>query len=95
MKYSLWIEFEEYADPTDIADGYCNITITFENGRKRSFNVWTLKCFLENTPDIIQSVEENGYADFPDLIVKELTRPQIEDALAQILPRDVDFEKCD
>ena len=87
MSYTVWLEFEEYvdADINNPDDGNCNIAVTFDDGRETAYNVWTMDYFRENIQTILASVEEDGFAICPDLVVSKLEREHIEEVLKQIL----------
>jgi hypothetical protein len=87
MGYSIWLEFEEYVNYTGTdEDGFCNIAVTYDDGRHQGFNVWTVEFFREDISRILEEAEEQGYATLPDFIVTELTREHITEVLKQILP---------
>lgn len=95
MKFKLWLEFEEVdPDNWDIHNEFCNIHVTFEDGRHYGINVWTYE-FLKTA---IADDQKNGfnlnglYIKPPDLFVKELTRECIQKTIEDLLTTD-DLEK--
>ena len=95
-RFKLWLEFEEVEPGNwDIENEFCNIAVTLEDGRRYGLNVWTYQ-FLKTA---IDSDHKSGaclnglYQIPPDLFVKELTRENIEMAIADILNKG-DLEKA-
>ena len=88
MGYSIWLEFEQYetSDSSGDDDGYCNMEITYDDGRHQIFNVWTIDYFRENVPRILNEAEQNGFATLPDIIVSRLEREHITEIVKQIVP---------
>jgi hypothetical protein len=88
MKYSLWFEFERYADPGIIDDDFCNVAITYEDDKKEAYNVWTMNYFKENLQNIFDEFDTEGFSvQLPDIIVQRLDREHITVALKRILPQ--------
>ena len=89
MGYSIWLEFEEYADAngTD-EDGYCNMIVTYDDGTREAFNVWTIDYFRDNVQSILAEAEEKGYETLPDLIVSRLERGHIELVMKRVLVQE-------
>jgi len=87
MPYTIWLEFEEYSPPvTEDDDGYCNIAVTYDDGRHEGFNVWTIDFFREQIPTILAEADADGFATLPDILVTRLTCEHITEALRKILP---------
>lgn len=89
MGYSIWLEFEAYEgnDATDREEEYCNMAVTYDDGRHQGYNVWTLSYFRDNIHNILDKAEQAGFAVMPDLIVTRLDREHITEVLKQIIPQ--------
>ncbi|BDI30805.1 hypothetical protein CCAX7_28560 [Capsulimonas corticalis] len=89
MGYSIWIEFEQYnpAAETD-EDGFCNIEVTWDDGRHKGYNVWTAVFFRDNIETLLDEVQKDGFAIGPDIIVSRLTREHITEVLKKMLSQD-------
>ena len=88
MKYSIWLEFEAYAEPTvEEPDGYCNMEVFYEDGTQQGYVVWTTDYFRENVPNLLGDAASQGFATPPDLIVRQITREHITEVLKQLLPQ--------
>ncbi len=87
MSYSIWFEFEQYSgsDSTDREQDYCNVILTFEDGRKQGYNVWTVEYFKDNVHTLLSNAEQNGYAVCPDIIVSHIQRESITEVLKQLM----------
>lgn len=93
--FSLWLEFEHYADgyPQPGDDPYCdfcNAEIR-SNGQSCGITVWTFG-FIEYARrfDEFTGAEKTGIDRFllpPDLLVEKLDRGLIEEAIAGLLGR--------
>lgn len=89
MAYSIWLEFEQYENPPlEDTDGFCNIAVIYDDGRRQAYNVWSLAFFQDSIQEIVDEVEQHGFATSPDVIVRKLTRQNIEDALRKLLPQE-------
>lgn len=96
MDFDLWLEFEEYADgypgPQDdpLCDS-CNIAITV-GSRKYAANVWTFGllnyCRMHDNDTGSLLVTPCSYLIPPDLLVEQLSRKTIEDAIRELLKAD-------
>ena len=95
--FELWLE-TEIGDPLRPANrpqqNFCNINITFDDGRFYALNVWTFD-FLplarfpypyayETTADATPA----SYVLPPDLFVASLTREIITDVITQLIAND-------
>ena len=87
MSYSSWIEFEHYADcsPDDVDNNFCNIAVTYDDGRHEGYNIWTAAFFRDNLQSVFDEIAEKGYATLPDIIVSRLERKHIEEVLEEII----------
>lgn len=82
---SLWLEFEHMAEPVD---DFANVLVDLDDGRSYALNVWTFAFAgtVADRPDEDPTGElAQGYSRPPDLLVRELTRPLLEGAVAHLL----------
>lgn len=86
MSYSIWLEFEEFENSEDNDNCYCNIAVTYEDGRREGFTVWTIDYFREMLPEILGDAAKDGYYRMPDFLVTRLEREPISEALKMALP---------
>ncbi len=87
-EFKLWIEFEEVnISDWDPKNGFCNIHVYMEDGRKYGINVWAFEYFQTS----IEEAKNKGhqlnvsYQIPPDLFVRELTRDCIEKTISDLL----------
>ena len=94
-EFRLWLEFEEVEPGNwDIENGFCNIHVYLEDGRKYGLTVWTYE-FLGSAVNMDKETGQHLHGLYqkpPDLFVKELTRKCIEEAIEDLLKVD-DLEK--
>lgn len=92
--FSLWLEFEEYAEMPegapeyDPADDFANIAITLADGRRYCLNVWTFAYVRRaryTGPGGEEVAEPAEYLVTPDLLVERLDRPTLERTVRSLL----------
>ena len=92
IEYSLWLEFEEYADgypgpDVDPQCDFCNAKVTV-GSRAYALNIWTF-VFLEvarrTDPARVPLAEPARYVLAPDLFVERLDRTTISHAIGDLL----------
>ena len=102
-EFMIWLEFEAFDFTSSLnaqtgqfektdwnnSNGFCNVHITLQDGRRYGLNVWTFDFLAATTGHDQESGEKLGglYAIPPDLFVRELTRPCIEAAICDLLKR--------
>ena len=92
-EFDLWLELE-HGEPIDqpanrANENFCNIIVTFKDGRRYALNVWTFD-FLQYARypwpyDIVDSMEPAQYLLPPDLFVEKLERKHIEQIISQLI----------
>lgn len=83
--FSLWLEFEHTSDPID---DFCNVGITLSDGSAYALNVWTFDFVQALASGRVEDASGEltvGYTRPPDLLVRELTRGQITNAIAHLM----------
>lgn len=85
--FKLWLEFEATTNWGDLTNDFANIHVDMLDGRHYGINVWTFE-FLKTAIQKEITDQEYGkglYMVPPDLFVKELTRPCVEQAITSLL----------
>ena len=93
--FELWLE-TELGDPdlpaNSPTENFCNINITFPDGRRYALNIWTfdfLPLARYDWPyDIREGQEPAKYVFPPDLFVERLDRATIETVIIELLTTD-------
>ncbi len=85
MEISLWIEAEHLAE--EVTD-FCNVVVAISTGERYMLNVWTFDFFASaraDGEDAASPEMRTTYMHPPDLFVTDLTRPTIENVVADLI----------
>lgn len=94
MTFDLWSEAEATSDSVN---GFCNILVTLNDGRRFALNVWTFSFFnraRSDGEDHASAGLRNTYMLPPDLFVADLTRPTLEAVVEDLIDHGTLPDHC-
>ncbi len=88
MKFTLWLEFEEWESKSDDDpyNDYFNMQIMFENGENYALNVWTVN-FFESELKELGKIGKAKYLMCPDLIIEKMDRGVLEQCIMEMIKK--------